>query len=66
LEYALELARGWGAEVTVYHVANAAELVNYKAYSLDDLLDKHRKSLAQFLNENFAEIVPLEDKRALV
>jgi nucleotide-binding universal stress UspA family protein len=28
LEYALELARGWGSEVTVYHVANAAELAN--------------------------------------
>ena len=26
LEYALELARGWGAEVTVYHVANPVEL----------------------------------------
>lgn len=24
LEYALELARGWGAAVIVYHVANAA------------------------------------------
>jgi len=62
----LELARGWGAEVTVYHVANAAELVNYKAYSLDDLLDKHRKSLAQFLNENFAEVLPLVEVRQKV
>ena len=62
----MELARGWGAEVTVYHVANAAELVNYKAYSLDDLLDKHRKSLAQFLNENFAELLPLVEVRQKV
>jgi len=66
LEYALELARGWGAEVTVYHVANAAELANYKAYSLEDLLNKHRKSLGQFLNENFAELLPLVEVRQKV
>jgi len=66
LEYALELARGWGAEVTVYHVANAAELANYKASSLDDLLNKHRKSLADFLNKNFAELLPLVEVRQKV
>jgi nucleotide-binding universal stress UspA family protein len=59
LEYALELARGWGAEVTVYHVANAAELASYKAGSLEDLLAKHQQNLSQFLNENFAELLPL-------
>jgi nucleotide-binding universal stress UspA family protein len=66
MEYALELARGWGAEVTVYHVANAAELANYKAYSMEDLLDKHRKSLDQFLNDNFAELLPLVEVRQKV
>jgi universal stress protein A len=66
LEYALELARGWGAEVTVYHVANAAELASYKAYSLDDLLNKHRTTLSQFLNENFAELLPLVEVRQKV
>jgi nucleotide-binding universal stress UspA family protein len=66
LEYALELARGWGAEVTVYHVANAAELANYKASSLDDLLNKHRKSLADLLNKNFAELLPLVEVRQKV
>ena len=66
LEYALELARGWGAEVTVYHVASAAELANYKAYSVEDLLEKHRKSLAQFLNENFTELLPLVEVRQKV
>jgi nucleotide-binding universal stress UspA family protein len=59
LEYSLELARGWGAEVTVYHVANAAELASYKAGSLEDLLAKHRQNLNQFLSENFAELLPL-------
>ena len=66
LEYALELARGWGAEVTVYHVANAAELASYKAYSIEDLLTKHRKTLGEFLNENFAELLPLVEVRQKV
>ena len=66
LDYALELARGWGAEVTVYHVANAAELANYKAFSLEDLLNKHEKSVAGFLNENFAELLPLVEVRQKV
>jgi len=57
--YALELARGWGAEVTVYHIADAAELANYKARSLDDLIERHKKMLAQFLREHFAELLPL-------
>jgi nucleotide-binding universal stress UspA family protein len=59
LEYALELARGWGAEVTVYHIANAAEIASYKAYSIEDLLSKHQKTLGQFLDEHFAELLPL-------
>jgi nucleotide-binding universal stress UspA family protein len=59
LEYSLELARGWGAEVTVYHVANAAELASYKAGSLEDLLAKHRQNLSQFLNDHFAQLLPL-------
>lgn len=66
MEYALELARGWGAEVTVYHVANAAELASYKAYSVEDLLNKHRKTLGQFLNDNFAELLPLVEVRQKV
>ena len=66
MEYALELARGWGAEVTVYHVANAAELANYKAYSMDDLLNKHQKSLDQFLDDHFAELLPLVEVRRKV
>jgi nucleotide-binding universal stress UspA family protein len=66
LEYALELARGWGAEVTVYHVANAAELASYKAHSMEDLLNKHRKTLGQFLNDNFAELLPLVEVRQKV
>lgn len=66
LEYALELARGWGAEVTVYHLANAAELASYKASSMEDLLGKHRQILKQFLNDNFAELLPLVEVRQKV
>jgi nucleotide-binding universal stress UspA family protein len=55
--YALELARGWGASVTVYHVADAAELANYKARSLDGLIERHQQALAQFLTEHFAELL---------
>ena len=66
VEYALDLARGWGAEVTVYHVANAAELASYKAYSMEDLVNKHRKALGQFLNDNFAELLPLVEVRQKV
>lgn len=66
LEYALELARGWGAEVTVYHVASAADLASYQAPALPDLVQKHRTALAQFLNENFAELLPLVEVRQKV
>ncbi len=57
VSYALELARGWGASVTVYHVADAAELATYKARSLDGLIERHQQSLSQFLNEHFAELL---------
>jgi nucleotide-binding universal stress UspA family protein len=66
LSYALDLARGWGAEVTVYHVTDAAELANYKAASLQDLIEKHQKALAQYLNDHFAELLPLVEHRTKV
>lgn len=66
LEYALELARGWGAQVIVYHVANAAELASYKAHSIEDLLAKHQEILEKFLSENFAELLSLVEVRQKV
>ena len=66
LEYALELARGWGAQVIVYHVANAAELASYKAHSIDDLLTKHQETLGKFLSQNFAELLSRVDVRQKV
>lgn len=58
VSYALELARGWGAEVTLFHVADPADLANYKARSLDDLTDRHKALLSEFLRQHFAEILP--------
>lgn len=66
LRYALELARGWGAQVTVYQVTDATELASYKATSLDDLIEKHKKALRKLLNDNFAEILPLIEVREKV
>jgi universal stress protein A len=66
LGYALELARGWGASVTVYHVADAAELANYKARSLDGLIERHQQSLSQFLKQNFTDELALIEVREVV
>lgn len=56
--YALDLARGWDATVTVFHTADISELANYKAQSVPDLLKKHEKALSQFLGENFSDLLP--------
>jgi len=66
IQYALELARGWGAELTVYHITDATELANYKAFSLDDLIDRHKRSLRQFLGDRFADLLPLVEVREKV
>jgi nucleotide-binding universal stress UspA family protein len=66
LSYAFDLARGWGAELTVYHVTDAAELANYKSASLQELIDKRGKALSQHLNEHFAELLPLVELRTKV
>ena len=66
VRYALELSRGWGAEVTVYHIADGAELASCKAFSLQDLIEKHKKSLSQFLTDHFAELLPLVEVREKV
>jgi nucleotide-binding universal stress UspA family protein len=63
LNYALHLARGWGAEVTVYHVADAADLANYRAASLHDLIGKHEQALSHFMQEHYADLLPLVEVR---
>ena len=66
ISYALELARGWGASVTVYHVADAAELAAYKARSLDGLIERHQQSLSQFLKQHFADSLASVEVREVV
>ena len=63
LNYALNLARGWGAAVTVYHVADAADLANYRAASLHDLIAKHEQALSRFMQEHYADLLPLVEVR---
>jgi nucleotide-binding universal stress UspA family protein len=66
LNYALHLARGWGAEVTVYHVTDAAELANYRAASLQDVIAKHEEALSRYMQEHFADLLPLVEVRTKV
>jgi nucleotide-binding universal stress UspA family protein len=66
LTYAFDLARGWGAELTVYHVTDAAELANYRSSSLQDLIEKREKALSQHLSEHFPELLPLVEVRTKV
>ena len=66
VSYALELARGWGASVTVYYVADAAELSTYKARSLDGLIERHQQSLSQFLKQHFADSLASVEVREVV
>jgi nucleotide-binding universal stress UspA family protein len=66
VRYALELARGWGAVVTVLHTADVSEITNYKAQSIPDLMTKHRQALAGFMHENFADLLPLVEVREKV
>ncbi len=66
VSYALDLGRSWGAVATVYNVAEAAELASYRARSLDDLLERNTKLLSEFLAENFAGLLPVEEIRQKV
>jgi nucleotide-binding universal stress UspA family protein len=66
LDYALHLARGWGAEVTVYYVTDAAELANYRAASLPDLIGKHEQALSRFMQDHYADLLPLVEVRTKV
>jgi nucleotide-binding universal stress UspA family protein len=70
VRYALNLARTLGAEVTVYHVVNNEELVNYfeelEEGEITDitfrqanrLLKSYQLALARFLNEHFSDLIP--------
>lgn len=55
---ALELARAKGAEVVVYHVIPPAEawLARHDEFSsLDDLVERTRNRIVEFLEDNFSD-----------
>ena len=66
VRYALETAALTGAEVVVYNVVGYGEAAPYYdvdysyvgAYipSLEDVVEEHRRHLAKFLHDNFAEL----------
>lgn len=67
VRYALDLARMVGAEVTVYHVVGVDELMHYDLLRpLDQILEKYRMALDHFLQEHFADLLPLVETRTKV
>ena len=66
MRYALNLAKAFGAEVTLYHVVNYEELLQYgeemamdrpspPAYSI---FERGQIALARFLKEHFSDLIP--------
>ena len=75
VRYALNLARVFGAEVTVYHAVNHDELMqysegglttNYAFRSPDKLLESYHLALARFLRGHFSDLLPLVETREKV
>ena len=70
VRYALNLAKGIGAEVTVYHVVNCDELIQYgekmkekiardRAFRLpESFLEKYQLALRRYLKDHFADLIP--------
>lgn len=67
VRYALNLARAVGAEVTVYHVVNYDELLQYgeemkgrmamRYPPPSDILDRHQTALTRFLSSHFSDLI---------
>jgi universal stress protein A len=70
VRYALNLAKDIGAEVTVYHVVNSDELIQYgeemkekiasdRAFLLpESFLEKDQLALRRYLKDHFADLIP--------
>lgn len=70
VRYALNLARAVGADVTVYHVVNYDELIQYgeemkgrvmTSLALrppDNILERYKLALARFLSDHFSDLIP--------
>ena len=71
VRYALELARALGAEVVVYYVVCLDEFIRYELLHLrpvllDNVLEKYRLQVGNFLKSAFADLLPLVEPRILV
>ena len=67
VRYALDLARTVGAEVTVYHVLSTDELMQQELGGpLSHILERYEGALKKFLDEHFADLLPLVEVRAKV
>ena len=68
VRYALNLAKGFGAEVMIYHVIGYEELMHYDLLlgPLDHVVEKYEAALAGFLDEHFSDLLPLVEVRKKV
>lgn len=74
VRHALNLARSFGGEVTVYHVINYDEIMGYSREittravtpPAGQLLESYQRALKQFLEHNFSDLLPLVEVRQKV
>jgi universal stress protein A len=78
LRYAFNLARSFGAEVTVYHVINRDEIMQFSEQlkrfgspvaigrHTENLLEESQDALSHFLQDNLADLLPLVEVRTKV
>jgi nucleotide-binding universal stress UspA family protein len=78
LRYAFSLVRSFGAEVTIYHVINSDEIMQFseqlKRFNIpvaigrhtENLLEESQEALSNFLRDNMAELLPVVKVRTKV
>ena len=79
LRYAFNLARALGAEIIVYHVVDANELMHYTGYQRhpggtdptlhpppSDALETAKSALVNFLDKNLGDLLPLVETKQRV
>jgi universal stress protein A len=78
LRYAFSLAQSFGAVVTVYHVINRDEIMQFSEQlkrfgnpvaigrHTENLLDESQDALSHFLRENLSDLLPLVEVRTKV
>ena len=78
LRYAFSLAQKFGAEVTVYHVINRDEIMQFSEQlqrvgnraavgrHVENLLEESKHALSYFLRDNMADLLPLVEVQTKV